>query len=215
MFTGIISQTGIVKRFGKTGPVYRLEAESSDIPKDAATGDSVAVNGACLTLVEKSPKFMGFDVMEETVKRSTLSELKAGDTVNLEWPLRAGEAIGGHFVQGHVDCTGWIADIRKSGGESSIEVEFPPEFERLIAEKGSVALDGISLTVGDVQKNRFKVYIIPHTLNITNLGSKRAGDKVNLEFDIIGKYMARFEDLKAGGRVTEKFLRDNGFFFMV
>jgi len=210
MFTGIISRTGIVKRFGKTGPVYRLEVESSNIPKDAAIGDSVAVNGACLTLVETSPKSMAFDVMEETAGRSTLSELKTGDAVNLEWPLKAGGTIGGHFVQGHVDCTGRIAGIKKNGGESYIEIESPPEFERLIVEKGSIALDGISLTMGEVQKNRFKVYIIPHTLKITSLGSKRAGDNVNLEFDILGKYVARFHESK-DGRLTEKFLRDKGF----
>ncbi|MCX5686722.1 MAG: riboflavin synthase [Candidatus Omnitrophica bacterium] len=210
MFTGIISQTGIVKRFGKTGPAYRLEVESSNIPKDAAVGDSVAVNGACLTLIGTNPESMAFDVMEETVRRSTLSELKTGDTVNLEWSLKAGGTIGGHFVQGHVDCTGRIAGIKKSGGESSIEIEFPPEFERLIVEKGSIALDGISLTIGALQNNRFKVYIIPHTLKITSLGSKRAGDNVNLEFDILGKYAARFHESK-DGKLTEKFLREKGF----
>lgn len=210
MFTGIISQTGIVRKFARFGPAYRLEVESSNIPEDTAIGDSVSVNGVCLTLVEKSQKSMCFDVMEETAGRSTLSELKTGDTANLEWSLKAGGTIGGHFVQGHVDCTGRIAVINKMGGESSIEVGFPTEFEKLIVEKGSIAIDGISLTIGDVQKGRFKVYIIPHTLKITSLGSKRAGDRVNLEFDIIGKYVARFEELK-GGRVTEKFLRDKGF----
>lgn len=211
MFTGIISQTALVKRFGKNGPAYRLEVESSDIPKDVAIGDSVAVNGVCLTLVETNPKFMGFDVMEETVRKSTLSELKTGDTVNLERSLKAGGTIGGHFVQGHVDCVGRIAGIKKSGGESSIEIEFPPQFEKLIVEKGSVAIDGISLTIGEVRKGGFKVYVIPHTLKVTNLGSKRAGDRVNLEFDIIGKYIARLEGLRDNGKVTEKFLRDNGF----
>lgn len=210
MFTGIVKESGTVRKFVKNGPSYRLEVGSSGLYKDAGIGDSISVNGVCLTLVEKNKNVMSFDVMEETVKRSTLSGLKAGDGVNLEDSLKAGGAIGGHFVQGHIDCVGRITNIGKGGEAQNIEIEFPSEFKKLIVGKGSVAIDGVSLTVGDVSGDRFTVYIIPHTLKVANLGSRRSGDMVNLEFDIIGKYMARFDELKAGG-VTERFLKDKGF----
>ncbi len=211
MFTGLIRELNIVRSFARSGNVYRLETSSDVIAKDAVIGDSISINGICLTLVEKKQGLLRFDVMEETVRRTGLSPIRIGDKVNLEDSLRAGSPLGGHFVLGHVDCVGTIKRIENIGGEYIIEIEFPAEFSHLVVEKGSVALDGISLTVGEVSRGSFKVYIIPHTLKMTNLGVKRERDKVNIEFDIIGKYLARFRDLDKKGGVTENFLKQMGF----
>ncbi len=191
MFTGLIKEQGMVRGFARSGGVYRLEAGSNEISKNAKIGDSIAVNGICLTLVENRRTALVFDVMEETVRRTALSAMKVSDKVNLEDSLRVGSGLYGHFVLGHIDCAGAVKRIDTKIGERILEIEFPVEFSHLVVEKGSVALDGISLTVGEVGRGSFKVHIIPHTAKITNLGSRRERDKVNIEFDIIGKYVAR------------------------
>lgn len=211
MFTGLVRELSAIRAFTRSGNVYRLEVVSAIIAKDAVVGDSVSVNGVCLTLTEKKQDALTFDIMEETIRRTALASLKSGDKVNLEDSLKIGGPLGGHFVLGHVDCVGKIKNVEKARGEYIIEIEFPVEFSRLVVGKGSVALDGISLTVGEAGGGNFKVYIIPHTLKITNLGLRRAGDKVNIEFDIIGKYLARFRDLDKRGGVTEQFLKQMGF----
>ena len=211
MFTGIVKELGIVRNITKAGPVYRLGIESKDIARTLKTGDSVSVNGVCLTLVGKEGGVLSFDVMEETVRRTNLAGLKNRDYVNLEGSLKAGDSFGGHFVLGHVDCLGRIKDIKKSGGDFVMTVEIPPDFANLIVEKGSVAIDGVSLTIGEARSDRFKVYLIPHTLKITTLGLKNAGYKLNIEFDILGKYIARLKDVGKSSKVTENFLKENGF----
>lgn len=211
MFTGLIRELSALRAFNRSGNVYRLEAASDIIAKDAVIGDSVSVNGVCLTLTEKGRGVLVFDVMEETVRRTALASIKAGDKINLEDSIRAGGPLGGHFVLGHVDCVGKIKKIENAGGEYVIDIEFPAEFSHLVVEKGSVALDGISLTVGEAVCGNFKVYIIPHTLKATNLSSRRSGDAVNIEFDIIGKYLSRFRELDKKSGVTEQFLKQMGF----
>jgi riboflavin synthase len=211
MFTGLVKEIGTVIRFTRAGGVYTLETGSDTIYKDAAIGDSVSVNGACLTLVAKAPGALKFDVMEETVRRTALSSVRSGDKVNMEDSIKAGSPMGGHFVLGHVDCIGTIKGITNSGGEHIIEVRFPEEYSHLAVAKGSVALDGISLTVGEAGDGSLKVYIIPHTLKMTSLHAKRAGDNVNVEFDIIGKYLSRFRELDKKKGVTEQFLKQMGF----
>ncbi len=211
MFTGLIRELGVARNLTRSGNVFSLEIASAVISGDAVIGDSVSVNGACLTVARKKPGILAFDVMEETLRRTALVSIKSGVKVNLEDSIRAGGALGGHFVLGHVDCVGMAQKIGNNGGGHSIEIGFPQEFSHLVVEKGSVALDGISLTVGEVSRGSFKVYIIPHTLKMTNLGMMRDRDKVNIEFDIIGKYLARFRDLDKKGGVTEKFLRSAGF----
>jgi len=191
MFTGIIKELGVVRRVSGLGNIYKLSVEAKDIAAGLKIGDSVSVNGVCLTLTAKSGNVLDFDVMAETMRKTGLGKLGPQDPVNLEDALRAGEPVGGHFVAGHIDCVGRIKDIRRSSGEVSIEISFPEEFSALVVEKGSVSLDGVSLTVGKVLKNGIIVYMIPHTLNITTLGKKRAGDGINIEFDLIGKYVAR------------------------
>ena len=211
MFTGIIEDIGLVHATVKSGSIYRLTVESASIAKTSKIGDSIALNGVCLTLVEKPNGIMSFDVMEETVRRTNLINLKKGDRVNLEDALRPDEPLGGHFVLGHIDCTGKIASIENSGGEFVIEIKFPPSFDNLIVEKGSIAVDGVSLTVGEAGSGSFKVYVIPHTLKITSLGSKKPSDTVNIEFDILGKYAVRHADSKKTFAISEDFLKEKGF----
>lgn len=191
MFTGIIKELGRVHGISGLGNIYKLSIEAKDIIEGLTIGDSVAVNGACLTLTEKNKNVLGFDVMAETMRKTCLGKLRPKDPVNLEDALKAGGAIGGHFVTGHIDCVGRVRDVRRSSDEVSIEVTFPEEYRSLVVEKGSITLDGISLTIGKVIKNSVTVYIIPHTLKMTTLGKKRTGDDVNIEFDLIGKYIAK------------------------
>lgn len=191
MFTGIIKELGRVHSISGLGNIYKLSIEAKDITGGLTIGDSVAANGVCLTLTEKDRNMLRFDVMAETIRKTCLGKLKAGDAINLEDALKAGSSMGGHFVTGHIDCMGRIRDIRRSSDEVSIEVTFPEEYSTLVVEKGSITLDGISLTVGKVLKNIITIYIIPHTLKMTTLGTKRISDEVNMEFDLIGKYVAR------------------------
>ena len=189
MFTGIVKELGKVRRISGLGGLYKLSVEAKDTTGELNTGDSVSVNGVCLTLTGKDKNVLDFAVMGETFRRTNISKLKTGEAVNLESALRAGDPMGGHFVTGHIDCVGRIREIRRTGDEYSIEVAFPEEYKKLVVEKGSIALDGISLTVGIVGNGGARVHIIPHTLKVTTLGSKRSGDEINIEFDIIGKYI--------------------------
>ena len=189
MFTGIVKELGKVHRISGLGRIYKLSVEAKDIAGGLNIGESVSVNGSCLTLTGKDKNILDFDVMGETFNRTNISKLKIGESVNLEGALRAGDPLGGHFVTGHIDCLGRIREIRRAGDNYSIEVAFPGEYKKLVVEKGSIALDGISLTVGIVGDGNAVVHIIPHTLKVTTLGSKRPGDEVNIEFDIIGKYV--------------------------
>ena len=211
MFTGIIKELGMVRKIARYGDIHRLEIGSKDIFKSVDIGGSVAVNGVCLTAVAKDKNTLSFDVMKETLKRSTLGALKEKDAVNLENSLKVGDPLDGHFVLGHIDCVGRIEKIRRCGDDVTITISIPDEFGLFVVEKGSVALDGISLTVVDVKAGSFSVSIIPHTLNETTLGGKNAGDKVNIEFDVIGKYIIKNEAGREDSRITENFLKSKGF----
>ncbi len=211
MFTGITQELAVVRRMGKSGDNYRLDIRSNGIYKDVKIGDSVAVNGVCLTVTSKEKNVLSFDVMAQTVRSTTLAGLKDKDKVNLEGSLKAGGTLDGHFVLGHVDCVGMIRDIKKSSGEFMMHIDFPGEFDRLIVDKGSVAVDGVSLTIGRAGRSTFDIYLIPHTLRSTTLNTKRPGDAVNLEFDILGKYAAKHQDAGSQPRISEEFLRGKGF----
>jgi riboflavin synthase len=189
MFTGIIKELGRVRRISGLGGIYKLSVEAKDIAGGLKIGGSVCVNGICLTLTGKDNNILDFDVMGETFKRTNISKLRIGESVNLEDALRAGDPMGGHFVTGHIDCVGRIKDVRRSGDDHSVEVSFPQEYKKFVVEKGSISLDGISLTVGRVSDASAVVHIIPHTLKTTTLGTRRHGDEVNIEFDILGKYI--------------------------
>lgn len=190
MFTGIIKELGRVNRISGLGNNYKLYIEAKDISGETKIGDSVAVNGICLTLTGRDGKVMEFDILGETAKKTNISKLRPGQAVNLEGALKAGEPLGGHFVTGHIDCAGKIRRCGRAGGDYEVEVSFPRGYKKLVVEKGSISLDGISLTIGKVGVDSVTVYVIPHTLKKTTLESKAAGDEVNIEFDIIGKYAA-------------------------
>jgi riboflavin synthase len=186
MFTGIVEELGRLRSI-EGG---RLVVACRTVVADAEVGASIAVNGVCLTVVERSDEHLSFDVSEETRGRTSLSRLRPGDPVNLERPLTLSSRLGGHLVQGHVDGVGEIVGVAPSeGGGVWLEVRAPVELTRYLVEKGSVGVDGISLTVAGARDDRFSVAVIPHTLDVTTLGSARPGDPVNLEVDVIAKYV--------------------------
>lgn len=192
MFTGIIVETGEIISLKKKGAGAALSVSVRDISEDAVIGDSIAVNGVCLTVVSLKAKKLSFDLSEETLNSTNLGRLKPGDKVNLEPALRPDGKLGGHFVTGHTDGVGKIRAKTDMGDSCKITIEAPLKIASLLVEKGSVAVDGISLTVVDASEEVFSVVIIPHTLTVTTLGFKNTGDTVNLEADIIGKYVAKF-----------------------
>ena len=160
------------------------------------TGESLAVNGCCLTVTSVHGRDLSFDVLEETLKKTNLGSLEQGDLVNLERPLGADGRLGGHFVQGHVDCVTTVVSYERSGADFRLEVKLPSEFARYVAYKGSVAVNGISLTIAEVLEESFVIWIIPHTHKVTNFSIIKAGDPVNLEFDILAKYLERMVQLR-------------------
>jgi len=192
MFTGLIHEMGEITSIKKKGLGVMLSVGSRDIAAGAAIGDSIAVNGVCLTVVSKKGNEVSFDLSDETVRSSNLGILKSGDMVNLEPSLRPDSKMGGHFVTGHVDATGKIRSKVNSGGMLKFEIEAPAQVTKFLVDKGSVAVDGISLTVVDIMKDGFTLVIIPHTAKLTTLGTKGPGETVNIETDILGKYVAKF-----------------------
>jgi riboflavin synthase len=192
VFTGIIIEMGEVAALERKGGITRLFLKSKEVIKDAKIGDSVSVNGTCLTIVEIKDAAMGFDLSDETLRSANLGSLKTGDRINLEPSLRPDSKLGGHFVSGHVDDIGRIKSKTKMGDAFKVEIEVPEKILHFLVEKGSVAVDGISLTVVDILKNGFTIVMIPHTAQLTTIGFKGPGDTVNIEVDIIGKYVARF-----------------------
>ncbi len=192
MFTGIIEEIGKVKSISQKGKARILTITSKKLLSEIKIGDSVSVNGVCLTAFEKLNDSFKVEAVEETIKKTNLGDLKVGDFVNLELALKIGERLGGHIVQGHVDTTGIIESIKKLQNSWIFEIKFPPEFRKYLIPTGSIAVDGISLTVADVNRDRFKVSIIPFTWENTNIKFKKVGDRVNLEFDFWGKYVENF-----------------------
>lgn len=209
MFTGIIEGSGNVKRVTAKGADAVIEIEAAIDLKDVSIGDSIAVNGACLTVTAKKEKAFSADVSAETFARTTLGILRAGDKINLEKSVRAGGFIGGHFVLGHVDDKGRILSKTQKSGSVILAVEVNDQLSRQIVEKGSVAIDGISLTVNRLEKGRFYVNIIPHTAANTTLLAKKEGDLVNIETDVLGKYVEKL--LHSSRGIDKDFLTQHGF----
>jgi riboflavin synthase len=198
MFTGIVEEVGRVRAVTPTEGGMRLEITASAVLDDAVTGCSIAVNGCCLTLVDRSDDWWAADVQIESMHRTALGRLRAGDPVNLERPMRLGDRLGGHLVQGHVDTTGTIVAVEpESDGSARMRLDAPPDLLRYVVEKGSVTVDGVSLTVAAVDATGFDVALIPHTLTATTLGSSAVGTAVNLEPDVVAKYV---ESLLPTGR---------------
>lgn len=191
MFTGIIEEQGKIQKLVAHENLYVLNIKVGKVVSGTQNGDSIAVNGVCLTVAGRKGKILSFDLMKETLQATTLRDLKIGDSVNLERAMKADSRFGGHFVTGHVDGVGTIERIVKLPNFVEFEIFPPKKFIRYLVAKGSVTLDGISLTVGKVSKNSFTVYLIPATLAITTFGQKKQGDRVNVETDILARYILR------------------------
>lgn len=191
MFTGLVQALGTFVSSSPRPPGARLQIRVGELAAQCRLGDSVAVNGCCLTVVDLGPDALSFDISPETLRRTNLGELGLGSHVNLERSLRAGDPLGGHFVTGHVDGVGTVVERHEEGEWVTMWFSFPPELGRQIAPKGSIAVDGVSLTLVDVAADRFSAALIPHTLAVTTLGQRRPGDRVNLETDLLAKYVAK------------------------
>lgn len=210
MFTGIIEEVGKIKNI-QGGTNYKLTIGASKILEDIHLGDSVAVNGICLTAIKWDNGSFTVDVMRETLERTSLHRLRAGSFVNLERALAANGRFGGHIVSGHIDGTGEIINIRRDANAVWYKIKTSEKIMEFIIEKGSIAIDGISLTVAKVDRSAFYVSVIPHTLENTILLRKKTGDIVNLENDIVGKYIKSFTDKNSNSTLCESFLKSNGF----
>jgi riboflavin synthase len=204
MFTGIVEETGTVERIKPTAKSIELTVCANATARRLKLGGSLAVNGCCLTTVKVATrgkfKLAQFDLLQETWRRTNLQFAKPGSLVNLERPLRADGEFGGHFVTGHIDGIGKIIRWERTGQDHVLDIAAPPEVMRYIVFKGSVAVDGISLTVAGVQKKSFRIWIIPHTYEITALCERKVGDPVNLETDLLGKYAEKFLTARGAGR---------------
>jgi len=212
MFTGIIEEVGTIKSIRKGAASALLTIEATNVLEDVSLGDSIAVNGVCLTVTTFTKAEFTADVMHETLNRSSLGSLRAGSKVNLERAMKADGRFGGHIVSGHIDGTGTITDIKRDDNAVWYTIKAPAPLLRYIIEKGSIAIDGISLTVADVNKGSFKVSIIPHTSGNTTLSMKKTGDVVNLENDCIGKYVEKLlKPYKPDSNITKEFLLQHGF----
>ena len=196
MFTGIIEETGTVEKIARSKNATTLVVSAGKAARDLKIGGSLAVNGCCLTATKTSTRgksgLVHFDLLNETWRRTNFQFLKIGSLVNLERPLRAGDELGGHFVTGHIDGTGEILRWEQSGSDHVLDIAAPENVMRYMIEKGSIAIDGMSLTVAEVNAGSFRVWIIPHTFEVTNLRQRKAGEMVNLEADLLGKYAEKF-----------------------
>lgn len=214
MFTGIIEEKGIIKSITLRGESGFLEIQCQKVLEDTKLGDSIAVNGACLTVTSLEQDAFTADVMAETLRRTSLKELKKGSFVNLERALQIGHRLGGHMVSGHVDGIGIIRKLEPQGIAMVMTISTKSSITEGIIEKGSVAIDGISLTVVSVEEEAFSVSLIPHTIQETNLAHKKPGSTVNLETDMIGKYVKKFltsETRDSDSSITMDLLAENGF----
>lgn len=207
MFTGIIEEVGRLKSLSDG----RIEISCEKILSDVKIGDSISTNGICLTVVDFGKNFFAADVMPETFRKTSLAEIQTGGIVNLERALKLGDRLGGHIVSGHIDGTGKILNMRTEGNAVFIEIQAENFLLKQIAPKGSVALDGISLTVVDATAENFSVSMIPHTREVTNFKFKRAGNLVNIETDALAKYVERLMSIEKNPPVTKDFLAENGF----
>lgn len=216
MFTGIVEEMGTVEGIRQGAHSAVLQIRARTVLSDLKVGDSVAVNGVCLTVISLGTDGFSADVMHETLNRSTLGELRAGSAVNLERAMPANGRFGGHIVAGHVDGTGRIRELKRDDNAVWYTIQAPPQVLRYVVEKGSIAIDGISLTVARVGGDWFSVSVIPHTAAVTALSGRRGGDRVNLECDVIGKYVEKLlKPFQAGTEpegkgLTREFLAKNG-----
>ncbi|MBI5750009.1 MAG: riboflavin synthase [Nitrospinae bacterium] len=214
MFTGLIEEVGVVKEISNKGDNLRLVITASIIMDDISMGSSIAIDGTCLSVVKYTNKTFEVDVSEETVKKTTIGGFKSGRKVNLERALKVGSRLGGHFVTGHVDGIGKITKFDKAVDGAYLNIKAPEDTIKYMVYKGSVAIDGISLTVANVDSDSITIALIPHTIEMTNLKEKSIGEKVNIECDIIGKYIERFVNLTTDTKhstLNTDFLKEHGY----
>ena len=215
MFTGLVETTGTILRLERADRGLHLTLRASLESPDLKIGESIAVDGVCLTVVSLQGDAFTVDVSEETVSRSTLGQRRPGDEVNLERALRLGDRLSGHLVSGHADGTGRVAARQRRGESLVVKFEIPPELSRYLIEKGSVAVNGVSLTVNRCEGRQFEVNVVPHTARASTLGNLKVGDRVNVEVDLIGKYVEKFLLQRIGsqstGGVDHEFLTRHGF----
>lgn len=212
MFTGLIESIGRITACERRGAAAVLTVSTTLPLSEISIGDSVSVSGACLTVTAKREAALTFDVSPESMASTTIGSLRIGQSVNLERAMRLGDRMGGHIVTGHIDCIGKLALMSETSGNHILEFSLPPENARYLIAKGSVAINGVSLTVNTVIQEGFSVNIIPHTFTNTTLEQLKVGDRVNLETDIIGKYVERLTSpWKSGGGLSMKTLAENGF----
>lgn len=212
MFTGIVEEIGIIKGFTKRSRGADIVVQCQKVLKDTVLGDSIAINGCCQTVVTLDENSFSANVSDETLKISTLGSFKSGDKVNLERALTPISRMGGHIVQGHVDCTGKFLRFEKLADFYNLTFEIPHNECKYIVYKGSIAVNGVSLTVAEINDNIFKTAIIPHTYENTTLHTLKSGDIVNIETDILGKYVEKFLSVNNNnGRLNQDFLKENGF----
>ncbi len=189
MFTGLVEEIGVVNSIIRIGGAKRIKVSADKVINDLKIDDSIALNGTCQTVVSISGKSFEVEAVEETLKKTTLGEFKSGTNINLERALALGSRLGGHIVQGHIDCTGIITKIKNLQSSTIIWVQYPLEQAKYLIKHGSICVDGISLTIADISRNEFMLSVIPHTLKNTLITNYKIGDRVNLEFDLIGKYI--------------------------
>lgn len=211
MFTGLVEELAIIKRIDVSLQGAQMELQASIILSDMHLGDSIAVNGVCLTVVRMTPSSFVVEAVPETMRRTNLGRLKVGDTVHVERAMAAGGRFGGHIVSGHIDGTGQVVEVEQEGMARVIHIEAAPALMKYIVEKGSICVDGVSLTVMTAGSTRFDISIIPHTQGVTRLGHAKVGDVVNLECDVIAKYVERLLGFKADAGAQPASTLDIGF----
>lgn len=211
MFTGIIEEIGVIKSIKSIGSGKRITIECTEILKDSKVDDSISVNGICQTIVRIDNKCFEFDSVEETLKKTTIKYWTENYKVNLERALKLSDRLGGHFVLGHVDTVGRISNIRDLASSKLFEISYPSEYNKYVIPKGSITINGISLTIAESNERAFEVSIIPHTINKTTLKDIKIGDFVNLEFDVIGKYIEKLLKNNSSSNLTLDKLEEMGY----
>jgi len=214
MFTGIIEGTGTIVAIRRRADDYTLEVDTGQVVQSPVIGESVALDGVCLTVVASRGKILSFDISPETIARTTLKHSRAGDSLNIERAMRFGDRLGGHLVQGHVDCVGKITRVVSSGEGFEVDVELDRAGSKYVVVKGSIAVSGISLTVAEKKERSITIAVIPHTWQVTTLGQTSAGSTVNIEYDIIGKYVENLVNpfnTSGGGTIDRGFLSEYGY----
>lgn len=211
MFTGLIEEKGIIKKNSPSGKGRIFEISAKKVMDDLKIGDSININGACQTVISLTNNSFTVESVEETLKKTNFGSFVLNQKVNLERSMKIGDRLGGHFVLGHVDTTGKIISVEELTNSRLIKISFSPEYFNNLIPVGSIAVDGISLTLAEVNKEYFSVAIIPHTWNETNFAEKKIGDTVNLEFDMLGKYILKQIPSESSAGITKEFLTKHGF----